>query len=63
MTKKTRPDNPQQTCRRVAYNPITRRWEQVFAEDEVIGSKTITEYWSGALERWVTIPEDEGEEA
>ena len=64
MTTKTRLSKPQQTRRFVAFNPLTRRWEQAFPEDEVIGSTAITQYWSGALERWVTIPEnDENEEA
>lgn len=49
--------NKQPKTRQVAYNPITRKFEVVHAEDEVKGSKVITQYWSGSLEKWVTIPE------
>lgn len=39
----------------VAYNPITRKIERVYAEDEVPASQIITLYWAG--DRYVSIPE------
>ncbi len=41
----------------IAYNPLTRRYEEVFPEDEIPAHKIITLYWS--VNRWVTIPENE----
>lgn len=41
----------------IAYNPITRKFERVYEEDEVPAHKIITLYWSGTLEKYVTIPE------
>lgn len=49
--------NEQQTTKTVAYNPTTRRYEEVYAEDETVGSNVITLYWSGSLNKWVAIPE------
>ncbi|MBN1285099.1 MAG: hypothetical protein JXB47_06865 [Anaerolineae bacterium] len=43
--------------RYLAYNPLRRRWEEVFPEDEVAGGEIITQYWSEPL-GWVTIPGD-----
>lgn len=48
--------NKQPTTRLVAYNPITRKYEVVNAEDEIMGNKVIEQIWSASLEKWVTIP-------
>lgn len=47
--------NEQETIKTVAYNPMTRRYEEVNIEDEIAGSNVITLYWSDG--KWVTIPE------
>jgi len=41
----------------IAYNKISQRWEQVFEEDEVDLSETITCYWDKASQKYITIPE------
>lgn len=46
----------QHPTKTVAYNPLTRRYEEVHEEDEVPAHKIITLYWSGTLEKYVTIP-------
>ena len=53
MTSKTR--KTQKQTKQVAFNPITRRWQEVFAEDEVPANKIVTLYWSASLEKWVTV--------
>lgn len=45
----------QRQTKQVAFNPTTRRYEEVNAEDETVGSNVITLYWSDG--KWVTIPE------
>lgn len=52
--------NSKQTpkTRLVAYNPITRRYEVVHAEDEITGATVIEQVWSASLEKWVTIPQE-----
>lgn len=37
-----------------AWNPIARKWQQVFAEDEVPANKIVTMYW--CEDRYITIP-------
>ena len=49
-------NSKEQTTRQVAYNTLTHKWEVVHIEDEVIGDKVITQFWSASLEKWVTIP-------
>ncbi|MBZ0284465.1 MAG: hypothetical protein K8L97_27240 [Anaerolineae bacterium] len=44
------------TVKHIAYNPTTRRYEEVHPEDEVVGSRIIELVWSDSLQRWVTIP-------
>ncbi len=51
---KQRPNRP--TTRQIAYNPLRRKWEVVYEEDEVPAGRIITQYWSDSL-GWVTIPE------
>lgn len=40
----------------VAYNPMKRKVETVYPEDEVKSSEIIRMYWSNTLRRYVTIP-------
>lgn len=40
---------------KVAYNPITRKYERVYAESEVKGNAVITMVWSGNLNKYVVI--------
>ncbi len=56
QTKATKQPQPRPTTREVAYNPLRRKWEVVYEEDEVPAGQTITQYWSDSL-GWVTIPE------
>ena len=42
----------------VAMNPVTKRVEIVYPEDEVPAGHTITMHWSNSLERYISIPED-----
>jgi hypothetical protein len=41
----------------VAYNPATRRIEQVFPEDEVFEDDVFKMYWANSLGRYVSIPD------
>lgn len=45
-----------ESIKRVAYNPITRRYEEVFVEDELKGITIICLIWSESLKKWITIP-------
>ena len=47
----------QPTTRQIAFNALTRKWQVVYTEDEVPASKVITQYYSGTLDKWVTIPQ------
>lgn len=47
----------QPKTREVAFNPMTRKWQVVNVEDETTGNQRIMQYWSGGLNKWVTIPE------
>jgi hypothetical protein len=49
---------PQPATKKVAYNPITRRYETVNPEDETTGSKIITLYWCRSLGKYVTVPNE-----
>ncbi len=42
----------------VAHNPLTRRWERVYPEDELGGQEPTTMYWCRSAGRYVTIPDD-----
>lgn len=44
--------------RKVAFNPITGRFEVVHPEDETEGTKVITQYWSKGCGQWVCIPDE-----
>jgi len=41
----------------IAYNPVTRKYEEVHTESEVLGNNVIALFWSGSLNKWVTIPQ------
>ena len=42
---------------RVSYNPITRHWERIYPESELMpGENPITLYWANGLGRYVSIP-------
>ena len=43
------------TTRKVSFNPIRKKYEPVFSEDEVT-NEIIEQYFSYSLNRWVTIP-------
>lgn len=42
----------------VAFNPATRRYEEVYPESEMAGEQIIAMYWCQSAERYVTVPED-----
>ena len=42
----------------VAYNPVSRRVEQVYPEDEVFADDVWTMSWSLSCGRYVSIPEN-----
>lgn len=44
--------------KKVAFNPITRRYEEVYPESELGDEPVITMYWCRAAGCYVTIPED-----
>lgn len=44
-----------------AFNPITRRYEEVDPESETGDDQVITMYWCQAAGRYVTIPTDDDE--
>lgn len=46
----------------VCFNPITRRYEDVFPESETGDAEIITMYWCQSAERYVTIPTDSDDE-
>lgn len=54
--KNTRRQMP--ATKTVAFNPATRRYEEVTPESEMAGEKVITMYWCRAAGCYVTIPED-----
>ncbi len=40
----------------VAYNPMTKKVERVFIEDEVPAEDIFQMFWSQSLKKYVTIP-------
>lgn len=46
--------NAQTETIQVAFNPITRKYEQVFPEDEAYET-SITMYWSGAVDKYIFV--------
>ena len=54
--------NSQPTIKYVAYNPITRKYEEVDPEGEFGDNKVITMYWVASANRWMTVPTHEDEE-
>ena len=49
---------PMPATKQVAFNPATRRYEEVYPESEMAGEQIITMYWCRAAGCYVTIPED-----
>lgn len=47
----------QEKTRKIAFNPIARKWQVVHIEDEIDPRKCITQYWSGSC-GWVTVPSE-----
>jgi len=47
----------EQRIQAFAYNPVSRKIEKVFVEDEVPEEDLIHMYWSEALRKHVTVPE------
>jgi hypothetical protein len=41
----------------ISRNPITRKYEEVFPEDEIVTGQTVVIlHWSNALDKYVVIP-------
>lgn len=45
-----------QTIKMVAFNPISRKWNEVFPEDEVTTERMVAMFWSRDMEKFVTCP-------
>lgn len=50
------------TTKQVAFNPASRRYEEVYPESELAGEQVITMYWCQSAERYVTVPMDSDDE-
>jgi len=50
---------PMPATKTVAFNPISRRFEEVWPESETGDDTVITMYWCQSAGRYVTVPESE----
>lgn len=46
-----------QTIKMVAFNPITRKWNEVFPEDEVTTERMVPMFWDKYDEKFMTCPD------
>lgn len=56
-SKRTRRQMP--ATKQVAFNPATRRYEDVYPESELAGEQVITMYWCQSAGMYMTVPESE----
>lgn len=55
--KRTNKTTKRQTIKMVAFNHLTRKWEEIMPEDEDSCEKIVPMFWSDSLNNWYTIPD------
>lgn len=53
----TQTTRPAQTIKMMAFNGITRQWNEVFPEDGVAVARMVPKFWSMSDQDWYSVPD------